>query len=298
MLLSALQHNKPLYSFEDNADYVYDVMWSPVHPALFACVDGMGRLDLWNLNNDTEVRAGGGGAGSHPRGATAPPSSRGHPGPRGDRQDRARQGEAGPPPPQPRGCPATCGLGEGRRRRAARGWGGLCPARPFPQRRRDRGRGAPRLAPNAPRSAGERPRLPALHLLSCAKFATFAVKPKRADANENAGFLTVAADCRAGERMSHLHLSLMRRGSSHGCWQRRNGRSRTVLCKETTKSRIFTKSFPSCAEDPSPRPLVISDQKQTNKMLQVCIENIWSGSPCSLKTVVKRATVSYHGHFR
>lgn len=56
MLLSALQHNKPLYSFEDNADYVYDVMWSPVHPALFACVDGMGRLDLWNLNNDTEVR--------------------------------------------------------------------------------------------------------------------------------------------------------------------------------------------------------------------------------------------------
>lgn len=61
MLLSALQHNKPLYSFEDNADYVYDVMWSPVHPALFACVDGMGRLDLWNLNNDTEVRRRGGG---------------------------------------------------------------------------------------------------------------------------------------------------------------------------------------------------------------------------------------------
>ena len=60
MLLSALQHNKPLYSFEDNADYVYDVMWSPVHPALFACVDGMGRLDLWNLNNDTEVRRRGG----------------------------------------------------------------------------------------------------------------------------------------------------------------------------------------------------------------------------------------------
>ncbi|XP_043921985.1 cytoplasmic dynein 1 intermediate chain 1-like [Protopterus annectens] len=50
------KHNKPLYSFEDNADYVYDVMWSPVHPALFACVDGMGRLDLWNLNNETEVR--------------------------------------------------------------------------------------------------------------------------------------------------------------------------------------------------------------------------------------------------
>ncbi|KAM9458891.1 dynein, cytoplasmic 1, intermediate chain 2a-like isoform 14-T20 [Salvelinus alpinus] len=46
---------RPLYSFEDSCDYVYDVMWSPTHPALFACVDGSGRLDLWNLNNDTEV---------------------------------------------------------------------------------------------------------------------------------------------------------------------------------------------------------------------------------------------------
>lgn len=52
-----LQNNKPLYSFEDNSDYVYDVMWSPTHPALFACVDGVGHLDLWNLNNDTEVPA-------------------------------------------------------------------------------------------------------------------------------------------------------------------------------------------------------------------------------------------------
>uniref|UniRef100_A0AAY4EQX9 Dynein cytoplasmic 1 intermediate chain 2 n=1 Tax=Denticeps clupeoides TaxID=299321 RepID=A0AAY4EQX9_9TELE len=49
------KNNKPLYSFEDNSDYVYDVMWSPIHPALFACVDGVGHLDLWNLNNDTEV---------------------------------------------------------------------------------------------------------------------------------------------------------------------------------------------------------------------------------------------------
>ncbi|CAH3191359.1 unnamed protein product, partial [Porites evermanni] len=46
---------RPLYSFEDNGDYVYDVQWSPIHPALFAAVDGTGRLDLWNLNNDTEV---------------------------------------------------------------------------------------------------------------------------------------------------------------------------------------------------------------------------------------------------
>jgi len=33
---------------------VYDVQWSPVNPALFATVDGTGRLDLWNLINDSE----------------------------------------------------------------------------------------------------------------------------------------------------------------------------------------------------------------------------------------------------
>lgn len=32
-----------------------DVAWSPINPALFAGVDGSGRLDLWNLNQDTEV---------------------------------------------------------------------------------------------------------------------------------------------------------------------------------------------------------------------------------------------------
>ena len=34
---------------------MYDVGWSPVHPALFACVDGSGKLDIWNLNNDFEL---------------------------------------------------------------------------------------------------------------------------------------------------------------------------------------------------------------------------------------------------
>jgi len=53
--LWSLKENKPLYSFEDNGDYVYDCAWSPQHPALFAAVDGTGRLDLWNLNKDTEV---------------------------------------------------------------------------------------------------------------------------------------------------------------------------------------------------------------------------------------------------
>lgn len=47
--LWSLKENRPLYSFEDNGDYVYDVAWSPTHPALFAAVDGNGRLDLWNL---------------------------------------------------------------------------------------------------------------------------------------------------------------------------------------------------------------------------------------------------------
>jgi len=53
--LWSLKENKPLWSFEDNGDYVYDVAWSPIHPALFATGDGTGRLDLWNLNKDTEV---------------------------------------------------------------------------------------------------------------------------------------------------------------------------------------------------------------------------------------------------
>ncbi|XP_076753897.1 cytoplasmic dynein 1 intermediate chain short wing isoform X29 [Xylocopa sonorina] len=57
--LWSLKESKPLYSFEHNGDYVYDVAWSPTHPALFAAVDDSGRLDLWNLNQDTEVPTAG-----------------------------------------------------------------------------------------------------------------------------------------------------------------------------------------------------------------------------------------------
>ncbi|EDV27646.1 uncharacterized protein TRIADDRAFT_20566, partial [Trichoplax adhaerens] len=46
---------RPLHSFEGYSDYVYDVKWSPIHPAVFASADGSGRLDLWNINKDTEV---------------------------------------------------------------------------------------------------------------------------------------------------------------------------------------------------------------------------------------------------
>ena len=45
----------PLHSFESADDYVFDVKWHPHHPAIFGSVDGSGKFDLWNLNQDTEV---------------------------------------------------------------------------------------------------------------------------------------------------------------------------------------------------------------------------------------------------
>lgn len=48
----------PLRTFEEATDYVYDVRWHPLHPALFAQVDGAGRFDLYNLNIDNEVSLG------------------------------------------------------------------------------------------------------------------------------------------------------------------------------------------------------------------------------------------------
>ncbi|KAG8744173.1 hypothetical protein FRC10_010639 [Ceratobasidium sp. 414] len=45
----------PVYSFEEAGNYVYDVKWHPAHPAVFGCVDGNGKFDLWNLNADTEI---------------------------------------------------------------------------------------------------------------------------------------------------------------------------------------------------------------------------------------------------
>jgi dynein intermediate chain len=53
--LWSTKENKALHSFEDNNDYIFDVQWSPVHPALFATADLSGRIDLWNINNDTEL---------------------------------------------------------------------------------------------------------------------------------------------------------------------------------------------------------------------------------------------------
>jgi len=53
--LWSMKETRPLYSFETCSDYIYDVAWSPKNPALFAAVDGTGKLDLWNLNLDTEA---------------------------------------------------------------------------------------------------------------------------------------------------------------------------------------------------------------------------------------------------
>eukprot|EP00656_Telonema_subtile_P043051 TRINITY_DN4932_c0_g1_i2.p1 TRINITY_DN4932_c0_g1~~TRINITY_DN4932_c0_g1_i2.p1 ORF type:complete len:592 (-),score=133.79 TRINITY_DN4932_c0_g1_i2:238-2013(-) len=44
-----------IHSFENGSDYVYDVKWSPTHPAVFASVDGSGTLCVWNLNEDYEM---------------------------------------------------------------------------------------------------------------------------------------------------------------------------------------------------------------------------------------------------
>ncbi len=39
----------------DREDIVYDAKWSPVKPGVFACVDGAGSLEIWDLAVDTEV---------------------------------------------------------------------------------------------------------------------------------------------------------------------------------------------------------------------------------------------------
>eukprot|EP01147_Barroeca_monosierra_P002032 gene2032-5105_t len=53
--LWSLEKKQPLIVLDYFDDYVYDVEWSPVHPALFATADGLGNLDFWDLNHDTEV---------------------------------------------------------------------------------------------------------------------------------------------------------------------------------------------------------------------------------------------------
>ena len=44
----------PIFTFESSQEYVYDVQWSPVHPSVWASVDGDGFVDIWDINRDTE----------------------------------------------------------------------------------------------------------------------------------------------------------------------------------------------------------------------------------------------------
>lgn len=50
------QSVSPLREFVRD-DLVYDAKWSPVRPSIFACVDGAGSLEIWDINADLEVPA-------------------------------------------------------------------------------------------------------------------------------------------------------------------------------------------------------------------------------------------------
>lgn len=44
-----------IHAFENNQDYLYDIAWSPAHPAVFVCGDGQANIDLWDINTHTEM---------------------------------------------------------------------------------------------------------------------------------------------------------------------------------------------------------------------------------------------------
>jgi dynein intermediate chain len=47
----------PVMSFEPSSEYICDVRWSSVHPALFAVADSSGNVGIWNILKDVEVPA-------------------------------------------------------------------------------------------------------------------------------------------------------------------------------------------------------------------------------------------------
>ncbi|KAK4507869.1 hypothetical protein PRZ48_001604 [Zasmidium cellare] len=49
---------KPLLEIQ-REDSVYDAKWSPTKPGIFGCVDGGGRLDIYDINASSEVPVGG-----------------------------------------------------------------------------------------------------------------------------------------------------------------------------------------------------------------------------------------------
>ena len=54
-LWSPNSRNEPLMTFESAQEYVYDARWSPTHPSVFASCDAEGFVDIWNINQNTEV---------------------------------------------------------------------------------------------------------------------------------------------------------------------------------------------------------------------------------------------------
>lgn len=52
---SAPETIEPVMTFAESDDHIYDVKWSTSHPAVFGAVDGSGRFDIYNLNQDSEV---------------------------------------------------------------------------------------------------------------------------------------------------------------------------------------------------------------------------------------------------
>ncbi|KAF2225443.1 WD40-repeat-containing domain protein [Elsinoe ampelina] len=51
---SGLQVERPLLDIM-REDVVYDVKWSPTKPGVFGCVDGAGRLEVFDINVDVEI---------------------------------------------------------------------------------------------------------------------------------------------------------------------------------------------------------------------------------------------------
>jgi dynein intermediate chain len=54
-LWSPKKSDEPLFTFENAQEYVFDVEWNTVHPSMFACCDGDGFIEVWDLNKDTEA---------------------------------------------------------------------------------------------------------------------------------------------------------------------------------------------------------------------------------------------------
>ncbi|KAF1318098.1 Cytoplasmic dynein intermediate chain, partial [Globisporangium splendens] len=56
-LWSTEHPQEPVFSFEPSSEYICDVRWSSIHPALFAVADGKGAVSIWNILKDVEVPA-------------------------------------------------------------------------------------------------------------------------------------------------------------------------------------------------------------------------------------------------